>query len=119
VVVKHTNPCGIASRDDLLEAYRLAVRADPVSAFGGIVAFNRQGSIGPTPLDLLHLSHVPRAEATASPNLKTSLEPRFWQWSQCVPTATSLPPSSRSRGDAVLVLVEIPMPPSPNPPFSI
>ena len=41
VVVKHTNPCGVATRDDLLEAYRLAVRADPISAFGGIVAFNR------------------------------------------------------------------------------
>ncbi|KAG2422701.1 hypothetical protein HXX76_015865 [Chlamydomonas incerta] len=41
VIVKHTNPCGIASRGDLREAYRLAVRADPISAFGGIVAFNR------------------------------------------------------------------------------
>lgn len=40
VVVKHTNPCGVASRDDIIEAYRLAVKADPVSAFGGIVAFN-------------------------------------------------------------------------------
>ncbi|KAM7524723.1 hypothetical protein LguiA_014625 [Lonicera macranthoides] len=40
VVVKHTNPCGVASRDDTIEAYRLAVKADPVSAFGGIVAFN-------------------------------------------------------------------------------
>jgi phosphoribosylaminoimidazolecarboxamide formyltransferase/IMP cyclohydrolase len=43
VIVKHTNPCGVASATggrDLLEAYRLAVRADPVSAFGGIVAFN-------------------------------------------------------------------------------
>ncbi|GBG90585.1 hypothetical protein CBR_g50928 [Chara braunii] len=41
VVVKHTNPCGVASStSDLLEAYRMAVRADPVSAFGGIVAFN-------------------------------------------------------------------------------
>uniref|UniRef100_A0A0D6QYM1 MGS-like domain-containing protein n=1 Tax=Araucaria cunninghamii TaxID=56994 RepID=A0A0D6QYM1_ARACU len=40
VVVKHTNPCGVASRSDVLEAYRLAVKADPVSAFGGIVAFN-------------------------------------------------------------------------------
>ncbi|KAK1280081.1 hypothetical protein QJS04_geneDACA014874 [Acorus gramineus] len=37
---KHTNPCGVASRDDIIEAYRLAVTADPVSAFGGIVAFN-------------------------------------------------------------------------------
>jgi phosphoribosylaminoimidazolecarboxamide formyltransferase/IMP cyclohydrolase len=44
VIVKHTNPCGVATAQDgsdLLEAYRLAVRADPVSAFGGIVAFNR------------------------------------------------------------------------------
>jgi phosphoribosylaminoimidazolecarboxamide formyltransferase/IMP cyclohydrolase len=41
VVVKHTNPCGVATRDDVLEAYRLAVRADATSAFGGIVAFNR------------------------------------------------------------------------------
>lgn len=40
MIVKHTNPCGVASKGDLLEAYRLAVRADPVSAFGGIVAFN-------------------------------------------------------------------------------
>ncbi|CAK9162694.1 unnamed protein product [Ilex paraguariensis] len=40
VIVKHTNPCGVASRDDIIEAYRLAVKADPVSAFGGIVAFN-------------------------------------------------------------------------------
>ncbi|XP_073121348.1 uncharacterized protein [Henckelia pumila] len=40
VVVKHTNPCGVASRDDVIKAYRLAVKADPVSAFGGIVAFN-------------------------------------------------------------------------------
>ena len=41
VIVKHTNPCGVATRNDLLEAYRLAVIADPISAFGGIVAFNR------------------------------------------------------------------------------
>lgn len=41
VVVKHTNPCGAAADDDLLEAYREAVRGDATSAFGGIVAFNR------------------------------------------------------------------------------
>ncbi|KAJ7544489.1 hypothetical protein O6H91_09G080700 [Diphasiastrum complanatum] len=40
VIVKHTNPCGVASGEDVLEAYRAAVQADPVSAFGGIVAFN-------------------------------------------------------------------------------
>lgn len=42
MIVKHTNPCGVASRGDILEAYRLAVKADPVSAFGGIVAFNME-----------------------------------------------------------------------------
>ena len=41
VIVKHTNPCGVATREDILEAYRLAVRADATSAYGGIVAFNR------------------------------------------------------------------------------
>ena len=42
VVVKHTNPCGVASAGDLASAYRAAREADPVSAFGGIVALNRQ-----------------------------------------------------------------------------
>ena len=42
VVVKHTNPSGLASHDDLAEAYRRAFAGDPVSAFGGIVAVNRR-----------------------------------------------------------------------------
>jgi phosphoribosylaminoimidazolecarboxamide formyltransferase/IMP cyclohydrolase len=41
VVVKHTNPCGVAVAADLAAAYRLAREADPVSAYGGIVALNR------------------------------------------------------------------------------
>jgi phosphoribosylaminoimidazolecarboxamide formyltransferase / IMP cyclohydrolase len=41
VVVKHTNPCGVAEGESLAEAYRSAREADPVSAFGGIVALNR------------------------------------------------------------------------------
>ena len=40
VVVKHTNPCGVAVGASLAEAYREAREADPVSAFGGIVALN-------------------------------------------------------------------------------
>ena len=40
-VVKHGNPCGLASRDDQSEAYRLAYEGDSVSAFGGIVGYNR------------------------------------------------------------------------------
>jgi phosphoribosylaminoimidazolecarboxamide formyltransferase/IMP cyclohydrolase len=42
VVVKHTNPCGVATAATLDEAYRMAREADAQSAFGGIVALNRQ-----------------------------------------------------------------------------
>lgn len=42
VVVKHTNPCGVASGKTLAEAYRAARDADALSAFGGIVALNRE-----------------------------------------------------------------------------
>ncbi len=41
VIVKHANPCGVASGDTLLEAYEAALKCDSVSAFGGIVACNR------------------------------------------------------------------------------
>ncbi|MBC8323670.1 MAG: bifunctional phosphoribosylaminoimidazolecarboxamide formyltransferase/IMP cyclohydrolase [Candidatus Marinimicrobia bacterium] len=41
VVVKHSNPCGVAIGDDLLDVYTRAFNADSLSAFGGIIAFNR------------------------------------------------------------------------------
>ena len=41
VIVKHANPCGVASAETLSEAWDLALRCDPVSAFGGIIAVNR------------------------------------------------------------------------------
>ncbi len=41
VIVKHANPCGVASADSLIDAYRAALECDSVSAFGGIVAVNR------------------------------------------------------------------------------
>jgi len=41
VIVKHANPCGVAVAGNALEAYRKALRTDPTSAFGGILAFNR------------------------------------------------------------------------------
>lgn len=40
-IIKHTNPCGCAEQDSLLEAYKRALEADPISAFGGVLAFNR------------------------------------------------------------------------------
>ncbi len=41
VIVKHANPCGVATRDSLLDAWNEALACDSVSAFGGIVASNR------------------------------------------------------------------------------
>ena len=41
VIVKHTNPCGAAERGSLAEAWSAALEADPVSAFGGVVALTR------------------------------------------------------------------------------
>lgn len=42
VIVKHANPCGVAMADDTLQAYDWAYATDPTSAFGGIIAFNRE-----------------------------------------------------------------------------
>ena len=42
VIVKHANPCGVAQSDNLLTAYDLAYKTDSTSAFGGIIAFNRE-----------------------------------------------------------------------------
>jgi len=44
-IIKHTNPCGLASHRDIAEAYRRALSGDPVAAFGGIVAANRVVSL--------------------------------------------------------------------------
>jgi phosphoribosylaminoimidazolecarboxamide formyltransferase/IMP cyclohydrolase len=41
-IIKHANPCGVASAASLAEAWDNALRCDPVSAFGGIVALNRR-----------------------------------------------------------------------------
>lgn len=41
-IIKHANPCGVAEGDNLYDAYQLALRCDPVSAFGGIIAVNRE-----------------------------------------------------------------------------
>lgn len=41
-IIKHTNPCGCAEAGTLAEAYRRAYECDPVSAYGGVLAFNRE-----------------------------------------------------------------------------
>lgn len=42
VIVKHANPCGVATGKDIQQAYEMAFATDPESAFGGILAFNRE-----------------------------------------------------------------------------
>ena len=44
-IVKHASPCGIASADSLLSAYEMALASDPASAFGGVIALNREVGI--------------------------------------------------------------------------
>ncbi len=41
-IIKHTNPCGCAEQATQVEAYKKALEADPISAFGGVLAFNRE-----------------------------------------------------------------------------
>jgi phosphoribosylaminoimidazolecarboxamide formyltransferase/IMP cyclohydrolase len=42
VIVKHLNPCGIASAETITQAFPAALEADPISAFGGVIAVNRE-----------------------------------------------------------------------------
>jgi phosphoribosylaminoimidazolecarboxamide formyltransferase/IMP cyclohydrolase len=42
VIVKHANPCGVARADNIAHAYEHAFKTDPTSAYGGIIAFNRE-----------------------------------------------------------------------------
>ena len=63
-IIKHANPCGVATGASLAEAYRKALRTDPVSAFGGIVALNR-------PLDAEAANEIVKvfAEVVIAPGL--------------------------------------------------
>ena len=54
VIVKHTNPCGVATAATLVESYQRALEVDPVSAFGSVIAFNRPVD-GPTAEELAKL----------------------------------------------------------------
>ncbi len=55
-IVKHNNPCGVAIGTDALDAYSKALACDPVSAFGGVIAFNRP--VGRELAEALHENFV-------------------------------------------------------------
>jgi phosphoribosylaminoimidazolecarboxamide formyltransferase/IMP cyclohydrolase len=80
VIVKHANPCGVAIGNTIHEAYERAFRTDPTSAFGGVIAFNRE-------LDAVTAQHIverqfvevivaPDVNATALPVLASKTNVR-------------------------------------------
>ncbi len=84
VIVKHTNPCGVAAARDLLQAWELALAGDPVSAFGGVVAVTGPvdaalaGRLSSTFLEVLvapEVSGEALAVLAAKPNLRVVIDP--------------------------------------------
>ncbi len=71
-IIKHTNPCGAAVGDDILEAYRKALVADPVSAFGGVIGSNREVN-GDAAEEMAQLF----VEAIAAPGFTAEARARF------------------------------------------
>ena len=67
VIVKHNNPCGVSEQDALVGAYVKALACDPISAFGGVMAFNR-------PLDAATAEEVAKlfVECIAAPGYETA-----------------------------------------------
>ncbi len=80
VIIKHTNPCGVAVGPSLMDAYRAAHRADTISAYGGVVGLNREVDVAtaramrPHPLDAVI---APAYSADALALLKPKKDGRF------------------------------------------
>ena len=75
VIVKHANPCGVGCGTDLVTAYEGAYATDPVSAFGGIIAFNRRvdAALARTLIDrqFIEVLIAPEMDAAAADVLAT------------------------------------------------
>ena len=72
VIIKHTNPAGTATAGSLLEAYKKALAADPVSAFGGVIGVNR-------PVDGAAAEEMAKlfVEAIAAPSFDAAAREKF------------------------------------------
>jgi phosphoribosylaminoimidazolecarboxamide formyltransferase / IMP cyclohydrolase len=72
IIVKHTNPCGGATGQSVLEAYQKALACDPVSAFGGVIGINR-------PVDAEAAAEIAKlfVEAIAAPSFTPEARERF------------------------------------------
>lgn len=91
VIIKHANPCGVAVGVSVAEAYGKALKTDPTSAFGGIIAFNR-------PLD------GPAAELVVKQFVEVVIAPRITPEARAV-----FAPKQNVR------LLEVPLPPDRGP----
>ena len=79
VIIKHANPCGVAIADDLVSAYQRAFATDKTSAFGGIIAFNRELDAGTAEAVLQQFVEVviaPRVAEAARARLSTKANVR-------------------------------------------
>ncbi|HEX7345599.1 MAG TPA: bifunctional phosphoribosylaminoimidazolecarboxamide formyltransferase/IMP cyclohydrolase [Candidatus Limnocylindrales bacterium] len=112
VIVKHTNPCGAAERSTLLEAWTAALEADPVSAFGGVVALTREvDRAAAEALTSIFLEIVIAPSYTgealevlaAKPNLRVLVDEALASDEPVPPDAVSPTGSMRTAGGAVLV----------------
>jgi phosphoribosylaminoimidazolecarboxamide formyltransferase/IMP cyclohydrolase len=74
VIIKHTNPCGVAVADTLEQAYTSAFAADSLSAYGGIIAFNREVDAATA-----ELAAEPFMEAIIAPGFSTAALERLQQ----------------------------------------
>jgi phosphoribosylaminoimidazolecarboxamide formyltransferase/IMP cyclohydrolase len=73
VIVKHANPCGVAVAESLMTAYDRAHAVDPTSAFGGIIAFNRELDAA-TAAEILKRQFV---EVVIAPSIASDALPHF------------------------------------------
>ena len=112
VIVKHTNPCGAAERPTLLEAWTAALEADPISAFGGVVALTREVDRAMAEaLTSIFLEIVVAPAFTGEalevlatkPNLRVLVDERLASDDPVPPSAAAPTGSIRTAGGAVLV----------------
>ncbi|MFL5777326.1 MAG: bifunctional phosphoribosylaminoimidazolecarboxamide formyltransferase/IMP cyclohydrolase [Chloroflexota bacterium] len=113
VIVKHTNPCGVAERPTVLGAWEAALEADPVSAFGGVVALNDEvdGRLAQALVSIFleivvapAYSDAAREILATKPNLRVLVDPELGR--EANPGVTDAPDptgSIRTAGGAVLV----------------
>jgi phosphoribosylaminoimidazolecarboxamide formyltransferase/IMP cyclohydrolase len=110
VIVKHTNPCGAAERASLIAAWQAALEADPVSAFGGVVALTRAVDrlvAGALTSLFLEVVVAPAFDPDAlkilatKPNLRVIVDPLLG--AERAPAAPEATGALRTAGGAVLV----------------